>query len=578
MAPGGGSSAPGAGFRGTPRIAGGRRTRGGLVGSGAANQEPRDPPTSHDLPPVVKHRIVGAAAGLVALTLLSKGFGLARELVVARWFGAGPEFDAYLVGYSLPEVCSFVAFYVALYLFVPLYLEERERSPASADRFASAFFLRSSLLLLGLGGVLAWGAGSVVRLVVPDLDPGYAAVAVTSLRVLSLVLVLRGLEGGFRGLANADGRFWLPSFGALLASLVIIGSVVLAAGRFGVIALAVGVALGTAAPVLVIAFPVVRDHRGLVGKPAWSHPLIARCARRLPWIVAVEVCGLLRPLVDRAIAGRVLDEGSISALSYSGALSELPFQVLGLTIATVLLPEFARLHARSDRAGAERMLRRAIGVGVILMLPFTVLLVVLREPTVRAMYQRGHFDAAATHLTAQALWPLALGLPAMVMAGVTMQAAYASGRLRELLLIRVLALVVKVGSSLALAVGSLGVAGLALGTTLFNVTVALGLTWVLLGRIPIISRPAWVLAGTALCGLAGWGADRAFGTLVVHGGWASLGLTGAAWLGGLAVFFLVCRVGRVEELLWIQERVRAALASRRIAPDAPTLAGPPRSG
>ena len=499
-------------------------------------------------------RVAGAALLLTGFGALTKALGLVRELVVARTFGTGAEYDAFLLGYVLPEALSWMVLFVMLYLFLPAYLRVREGDPREAERFAGAFLLRAGALLLGGSLVLALAARPLVRLLAPDLDPALEGIAVLGLRITGWLVLLRGLEGGFRGLLNSHRRFALPGLTMVIANLGVIVAVLLLASRFGTVSVGIGLTGGLALATVLVAVQALATEPGL-RRPRADHPELARILRLLPWFLAVEALGLSLPLVDRLIAVRTLEPGAISALAYANALARIPNDMFAVAVAAVVFPELATHAARADLVEGRRVLGRALRVVTGSLLPVTALLLVLAVPFIRAVYQRGAFDAAATDLTAPALRAFAVGLVLQGWFTVLSPAAYAREQHRRLLGVRLLALAVKIAASLVL-VRFLGHAGLALGATAFYGVVALGFVPDLVGSWRgIVPRPAVVLPAAAVAALVAWGiqagADRWVGTA----GWPALLGTGIAFVGGGLVYLLVCRAGNVEEVREMERRL-----------------------
>jgi putative peptidoglycan lipid II flippase len=295
---------------------------------------------------------------------------------------------------------------------------------------------------------------------------------------------------------------------------------------------------------------------------AATHPALREVSRVLPWVLAIEITSLVLPLVDRTIATRFLAEGRISALSYARIVNDVPMDLVGITLATILFPELAALHARGDRERFQRVVRRGVRAAVAVVLPIAVLFIVLRTPVIRAVYERGAFTPAATDLTASALWAYALGLPFLAAVAIATQAAYAARRLRRLFLCKGIALALKLAVSLLL-IERLGHAGIALGTAAFFAALALLLLPSLAGGWRgLVPRP-FVLAGATLvaAGVA-WGLVQALAGAGLERGAAALIAMAGVWSAAGLVYLGICRLGRVEEVLWVEELVRARLPGR----------------
>jgi putative peptidoglycan lipid II flippase len=533
---------------------------------------PQDPVAGHPALPsapsdsgasTLAGQVAGTTVLLGGLILLGKGTGLLRELIIAREYGAGPEYDAFLIAMTLPDLVATVALYVTLNLFLPIYLAERARSPQGADRLASVFWGRSTLVLVAATAVLGLMAPFLIGALAPGLEPPLFRVAVTSLRLLAWIVLFRGIQGFLRGLVNAHRRFVIPTVGGVLWSLVIIAFVLLGSERWGVRALVWGVVVGNAVPALVILPTALKTVPRLFRDLAASHPAMRDVARVLPWILAIEVTSLVLPLVDRAVATRYLAAGRISALAYARIINDVPMDLIALTLATVLFPEFAALHARGDRDRFRRMVRRGVRAAVAVVLPIAVLFVVLRVPMVRAVYERGAFTAEATRLTASALWAFAVGLPFLAAAAIATQAAYASRRLRSLFLFKGIALGVKVAVTLLL-VGRLGHAGIALGTAGFFMALSLLLLPAMAGGLRgLVPRPLVLAGATLLAAGTGWGLTQAAARAGMERGVPALAAMAGVWAAAGLVYLGVCRLGRVEEVLWVESLIRARFAGGR---------------
>jgi putative peptidoglycan lipid II flippase len=199
---------------------------------------------------------------------------------------------------------------------------------------------------------------------------------------------------------------------------------------------------------------------------------------------------------------------------------------------------------------------------VALLFPVGALLVALRLPVTRAVYERGAFDAGATALTGQALWAYAVGLPFMGGSLIVMQAAYAARQYRRLLVIRTAALGLKFAAGLAL-IPALGHAGIALGTSAFHAFVLAALIpGVAGGWRGAIPRPPVLLLAVALAVGTGWGVTALMSGAGAVRGLSALGVQALAWGSAGVVYLGTCRVGRVEEVLGAERLVVRRLFGR----------------
>jgi putative peptidoglycan lipid II flippase len=202
-----------------------------------------------------------------------------------------------------------------------------------------------------------------------------------------------------------------------------------AAGALGfkaVWALAWGVA---AAGLLQLAWLLVATAR--LGFPLLPPGRARRADPRLRRLLALTLPGMggaglgqVMLLVNSWSASH-LPTGAVAHLFYADRLVQLPLGLVGVALGTALLPALSRAARAGDASGAEALLARSLGTALLLALPAAAGLLLLAEPIIAVLYERGAFDPAATAATAATLRAMAAGLPAAVLAQVLAPAHFA---------------------------------------------------------------------------------------------------------------------------------------------------------
>ncbi len=368
---------------------------------------------------------------------VSRVMGLVREQVFAALLGAGVHSDAFRIAFRIPNLVRDLFAEGALSAaLVPTYAAtvEKEGLPA-AHRLASRLF---TLLAVGLGllVVLGWFcADTIVALIAPGFAdvPGKAELATRLTRVMLPFLPMVSFAAVAMGMLNARGRFGLPAFAPAMFNVVSVamGIALWAAGFEGesvVFGWAIGTLLGGAAQFLV-QWPALRAE-GYRLAPEWSpgDPGV----RRIGALMAPATVGLAAVQVNVFVSSQFASEipGAVSWLEYAFRLLYLPLGIFGVAIATVAASGLSRQVAQGDHEAAARTLRQGLRFALFLTLPATVGLMVLREPIVRLIYERGRFAAEDTRQVAAALLVYALGLCALTAVKVVAPAFYAAGEPR----------------------------------------------------------------------------------------------------------------------------------------------------
>ncbi len=454
------------------------------------------PPT-----PVQSRRRLMRAMGTISFfTLLSRIMGFIRDMVLAHSFGAGMGADAFFVAFKLPNFLRRLfaegAFNTA---FIPVFSDYVVRGdPPSTREAAQAVFtmLTTILLVVVLLGQL------FMPFVVYIAAPGFAdqpdkfQLTIELTRVTFPYILFISLVALAGGILNSFHHFALPAVNPLLLNLsLIFGALVLAPHlEQPIMGLAIGVFLGGAVQ-LALLLPALtrigiplRFHRRFLSRTN-RHPAIQRVFTLMgPSVLGVSVAQI-NLLVDLFIASW-LPVGSISYLYYADRLVEFPLGLIGIAMGTAILPSFSARVAHNDLDGLRHDLDFALRLVLLINIPATAGLVVLREPILALLFERGAFDPETTRLTAQALLAYGLGLSAFSAIKVAAPVFYALKDTRTPVRIAVVCMISNIVISLLL-ISSLRHAGLALSTTL-SAFLNAGLLFYHL-REKIGYRPGWPL-------------------------------------------------------------------------------------
>ena len=346
--------------------------------------------------------------------------GLARGILVARQFGASLELDAFFAANRVSETLFLLIAGGALgSAFIPTFTGLLAKDDkASAWRLASALANAVTLTLSLLAALIALLAPQVVRFALaPGLsaDPVLFGLTVALLRIQLISAVLFGIGGLIVGILNAHQVFLVPALTPAMYQLGIIFGALVLAPSMGIYGLAWGVVIG-AVLYLLVQFPSLfklPTERQLVITNYWSLGLHDKNVHQVLLLMGPRLLGVaivqLNFWVNTNLASR-MDEGSVASLTYGFSLMLMAQTAIAQSVAIAAMPTFSAQHAlgKTDemRASLAASLR-----GVLLMaLPASVGLILLREPLISFLYQRGKFDEHDVQLTAWALLWYAAGL------------------------------------------------------------------------------------------------------------------------------------------------------------------------
>ena len=154
------------------------------------------------------------------------------------------------------------------------------------------------------------------------------------------------------------------------------------------------------------------------------HEGVSRIMRLMLPAVIGSSMAQISLLLDTVIAS-FLVAGSVSWLYYSDRLLEFPLGVLGIAVATVILPALSQHHARESHDSFNHTLDWAIRLVMLVALPACIGLLLMSAPILAAFFQYGEFEAADTHMASLSLMAYMLGLPGFILIKVLAPGYYA---------------------------------------------------------------------------------------------------------------------------------------------------------
>jgi putative peptidoglycan lipid II flippase len=462
-------------------------------------------------------QMLKSSGAMAAATLTSRLLGMVREMVYARFMGDGWVAGAFQLAFTIPNLFRRLLGEGALTAaFIPVF-KEKEKTAGEREMWRAANAVISGLIIAASVIIAIVLLGLSLALAVHQFE-AKTELMLRLLRVMFPYMLLVCLAAAFMGMLNARGHFFIPAMGATMLNVVMIASVLWLAPYMGqeldekIFALAIGV---LAAGVAQAAFQLPtlwRDGFRYRWVSPWRDETVARVVRQMiPGAIGVAAFQLNVTLV-LGIAFWVNPQ-IVASFNYAVRLMELPQGMFGISLATYLLPTLSSLATEKNFTEYRATLRHGLGTLIFLNLIAAILLVVLAEPIVRLLFERGQFTADSTGRAAFALVCLAPGLVAFSTVNVLARAFFALGDTQTPMKISIACLVLNFILAAVLVVplrqGGLGVANTV--TSMVNVWLLLYVLRRKLGKLEMESLRATFLplaiAGVA-AGLIAWSGWR----------------------------------------------------------------------
>jgi len=361
-------------------------------------------------------RIPIIALLLAGSVLASRLLGVVREMVLAAQLGAGAEVDAYRAAFQLPDLLNHLLAGGALSLaFVPFYTRKREREGQEAAEELLAKVLGNMTLLAIVASAALWWWAEEIAALLFDFPPETQALTVRLTRIVLPAQIFFVAGGILRAALMAHDSFRTQALAPVLYNAgIIIGGVGFGA-RFGAEGFIWGALAGAGVGTFLV--PLADAIHSRKFRVRLRVSLLDRDFGRYLWIATPLMLSLTLFVVDEwyeRIFGARIGEGVVAQLGYARMLAFAPVAVIGQAVATAALPALSQLWNEGRGEQLDRVLQRTLQAALSLSCLAAGVLIVLAEPLVVVIFERGAFTAEHTLGVASYLRILAAAIPALV--------------------------------------------------------------------------------------------------------------------------------------------------------------------
>ncbi|WP_278683165.1 murein biosynthesis integral membrane protein MurJ [Paraclostridium bifermentans] len=419
-------------------------------------------------------KVAKAAVGLMAATLIAKILGFGRELALASAYGASGTSDAFLVAMNIPAVI-FSAIGTSLgTAFIPLYCDlEAKQGKKASLRFSNNVLNIVVLLCLITSLVGVVFTEPIVKLFAVGFKGETLTQAIYFTRVLILGMAFLGMSYIMMAFLQVKENFVIPGLMSVPYNMLIIISIFLSV-TINPNLLPWGTLIGLSLQ-FIFQYPFARK-KGFKYRPYIN--LKDEYLKRMLWLIGPVLIGVavtqVNSIVDRTIASTLV-EGSISALNYATKLNQFVMGMFIVSISSVIYPMLSKLSTENNKKKFKESIVTAINVVTLIIIPISVGAIILAEPIVKLLFQRGEFDARATQMTAIALIFYSIGMLGFGLRDILGKIFYSLQDTKTPMINGIIAMVLNIVLNLAFVkYTNMGLGGLAFATSISSlVTIAL---------------------------------------------------------------------------------------------------------
>jgi putative peptidoglycan lipid II flippase len=354
---------------------------------------------------------IGLAAIIVGGgILLSRFMGLFRDKLISLLFGATQESDLYFAAFVIPDFINYMLaggyFSITLIPFLTKYFEEDEED---GWRFFSSVFFWVAVSICVLTFLAFLFAPELARLAAPGLSNEALFRLAFFLRIILPAQIFFLCGSCFSAILFMRKQFFVPAMVSIVYNLFIIAGGVLFRSR-GMEGFCWGVLAGSFIGNFLLPLLAVRSGGGLRMRFSGFHPGLKKYILvALPLMIGQSITVVDEQFIR--IFGSLAGVGAISWLSYARRIMMVPVSVVAQAAGVASYPFMAELIAKNDLSRFYRTVNAALQNVMTLLVPLSIWMILVAEPTIRLIFQQGRFGVSDTAHTARLLQILLICVP-----------------------------------------------------------------------------------------------------------------------------------------------------------------------
>ncbi len=370
---------------------------------------------------------IAKAAGIILFgTIIGKIAGFIQQILMAKYFGASMVTDAYFVAYNIPMLFLGIVLGGGLYsALVPTftkYLTLKEYK--ILWRLSSIILTYTFIISLGIVIIVIIFAPFLVKCLGYGLKKETFDLAVKLSQVMAPMVIFLGLMGIFIGILHSFQHFIVPSFNAFILGTTVIIFILLLGKNLGIFSVGIGLVVGSGLMFLASLIVLFKKKIKYRFKLNFRYPEVKEFTQLfIPASVGTIIFSFYI-IISRMMASP-LPEGSIASLDFSYMTIQAPISTFGMAISTAVFPFIASYAATKDYESLRGTMSKGIRMIALIYVPIGLIFMVLCEPIIRLLFERGNFDAHDTMMTSKALFFYAMGIIGLGVSSILIRVFYA---------------------------------------------------------------------------------------------------------------------------------------------------------
>ncbi len=430
-----------------------------------------------------QNRMLKASMIVTIISLAGKVIGFIRDAVIAAYYGANWQTDAFFFAQSMPGIIFPAVCNSLSTAFLTIFVAKSVENSDEADKYGSKALTFSAVLAIILSLIAIVATPVIVPLFAPGFSEAQAELAKHLTRITMAAFVLIMIQYMLGAVLSSKKMFYGAQIAALFYNVTVITITVILGKSQSMDTLTYTVVVGHIIQVLSLFFFARKKIHYSFGYKIFDSETMSLLRLAVPIFLSNSIVQI-NHIVDKVLSS-LFGEGAMSALSYSNTLNRFVTGIVITTLSTVIYPIMAEQYSKNERTEFAASIRNSISIGIIALLPVSIVTTLCAGDIVRIVYQRGSFDTAAAQLTATALMFYGMMYVFSVVQEIITRAFYSMKDTKTPLKTAAIAIFSNAVMSYVFSkVFNMGLGGIGLGTTLATLFAAILLIIALRKKVP----------------------------------------------------------------------------------------------
>lgn len=350
---------------------------------------------------------------LMIITLISKLTGLIREQVFAYYLGTGDVYDAYTVASTIPFILFGSILQAMIAGYIPIYSEiKNDHGEAKANKFTSNLLNIITTFSTLFIAIIILISPLLVSIFAPGYEGAKRELSITFTKIFAFTLYPTMISSVFIGFLQMKNRFIISETHGIIMNALHIVTIIIANYYKNYYIVAYGIVITESLKFILFPKAIMDENYRHIFKMNFKDKYVKKLIKfAIPMLVSISVMDLLT-ISDQSIASIIMPNGGVSAMRYSSLVYQIITGIIVTSIITTTYPTISDYASKKNYIKMKKTMMNGVSLGYILVIPSMIGVMVLSEPLITILFQRGSFTQESTQLTSGILFyymPVVIG-------------------------------------------------------------------------------------------------------------------------------------------------------------------------